>query len=470
MQKYDYTVTYRPGVDNVVADALSCMPIDDHCDVLDEDVFVSVISSDLPISWSDLQSATQSDSVLCLLQNRIINGWPSRCSELETELVPYWNVRHELYLVDNCIARGDDRLLVPAALTNHVIQLGHEGHVGMTKLKQLMYTKYWWPSMDRQIEHFVCQCEACQYSDKTVKVEKVPVQKVQQPTGPWKHIGIDVAGPYATAPERARFLIVVADYYSHFPEVIAVANVTSSVIIQNLLSLFARNGLCEEITTDNGPQFISAEFTDFLHVRGIRHNRTAVYNPAANGLVECFNRVLKEGLQAVHYENTNWQYGLLSILMSYRSTPHISTGKSPSEMLNGRRMRTRLDIIKPLPTKPTDTANVKTSKLVVGDWVKTKLPSSAKGRASYSEPKQIIARKGHWSFKLSDGQVWNCHKLSRCYSPDDLPWPNPDDATPVIHVPVTMQHPEQFITQNVSTPRLPPRTTRGVPPQRYSPS
>ena len=50
-----------------------------------------------------------------------------------------------------------------------------------------------------------------------------------------------------------------------------------------LESLFSRWGLPQTITTDNGTQFVSVEFTSYLENRGIRHIRTALYHPQANG-------------------------------------------------------------------------------------------------------------------------------------------------------------------------------------------
>ena len=34
-------------------------------------------------------------------------------------------------------------------------------------------------------------------------------------------------------------------------------------------------------------------------------------------------------------------------MISYRNTPHKSTGRSPAELLLGRRIRTKLDLLKP---------------------------------------------------------------------------------------------------------------------------
>ena len=40
--------------------------------------------------------------------------------------------------------------------------------------------------------------------------------------------------------------------------------------------------------SDNGPQFVSDEFRNFVNVNGIRHICTAVYHPASNDEAERF--------------------------------------------------------------------------------------------------------------------------------------------------------------------------------------
>lgn len=56
------------------------------------------------------------------------------------------------------------------------------------------------------------------------------------------------------------------------------------------MSTFSRHGNPECIVTDNGPQFTSAEFAEFMHSHGIHYIRTSVYSPAANGAVERLKR------------------------------------------------------------------------------------------------------------------------------------------------------------------------------------
>ena len=51
--------------------------------------------------------------------------------------------------------------------------------------------------------------------------------------------------------------LLVADYFSRYPEVVKLKSTTSSSIIENLKSIFSRHGIPETIVSDNGPQFSS---------------------------------------------------------------------------------------------------------------------------------------------------------------------------------------------------------------------
>jgi transposase InsO family protein len=70
---------------------------------------------------------------------------------------------------------------------------------------------------------------------------------------------------------------------------------TAAAVTDFLTGLLERFGLME-ITTDNGVQFTSTKFADFFQAHGIRHTRSALYNPEANAEVDRLNRVIKDGL------------------------------------------------------------------------------------------------------------------------------------------------------------------------------
>ncbi|VFQ98589.1 unnamed protein product [Cuscuta campestris] len=96
------------------------------------------------------------------------------------------------------------------------------------------------------------------------------------------------------------------------------------------LQVICRFGVPEHIITDNGTQFESKPFNDFLGSWGIKHSYASVGYPQTNGEVENANRTivyrLKRKLEACRGE---WAEELPYILWTYRTTPRRATQETP---------------------------------------------------------------------------------------------------------------------------------------------
>ena len=264
----------------------------------------------------------------------ILYGWPEA---VEPRLKPYWSRRLELSVEDGCILWGS-RVIIPPPGQKRMLAELHEGHPGMARMKGLAWMHMWWPGMEQEIETTVHNCHECQ-KHRAVPPQ-APLQTWSWPKQPWSRVHMDFAGPLDN-----RMLLVVVDAYTKWIEVIPMSNATSLSTIQQLRTLFAQFGFPRTVVTDNGTCFTSEEFKSFLTKNGISHVRSTPYHPASNGLAERAVRIVKEGLHKM-------KEGTLSdrsvrFLIAYRNTPHSTTCASPSELMFGRRIYTRLYLIKP---------------------------------------------------------------------------------------------------------------------------
>ena len=71
----------------------------------------------------------------------------------------------------------------------------------------------------------------------------------------------------------------------------------------------------------------------------------AAYHPKSNGLAERAVKIVKDGLKKMS-EGTI-EDRIARFLFTYRITPQSTTQMSPAELLMGRRLRSRLDLLKP---------------------------------------------------------------------------------------------------------------------------
>ena len=75
--------------------------------------------------------------------------------------------------------------------------------------------------------------------------------------------------------------------------------------------------------------------------------KTAPRHPLSNGLVERSVRIFKEEMKKLEGFGGTVHTRLSRFLLAYRSTPQTTTGVTPAELLLNRRLRTRLDLIRP---------------------------------------------------------------------------------------------------------------------------
>lgn len=122
---------------------------------------------------------------------------------------------------------------------------------------------------------------------------------------------------------------------------------TSNATINTLRTLFARQGIPVEVVSDNGPQFRSEEFRQFMESNAIRHITSSPFHPRTNGQAERFVQSFKKAIKSASGDSTCINKKLNSFLCKYRITPQGTTNESPSMLMYGRNIRTRLDIMKP---------------------------------------------------------------------------------------------------------------------------
>lgn len=137
------------------------------------------------------------------------------------------------------------------------------------------------------------------------------------------------------------YVFVVIDYYSRFFEINVLKNTTADAIIGCLSQIFLTHGLPLTLKTDNGPQFVSQAFRDYMTQQGIIHNTSTPYWPQANGGVGRTGPFSKR-LQIAQAEDKNWKPKLNHFRIMSCSTPHATTGRNPAELLFGQAIRMKL--------------------------------------------------------------------------------------------------------------------------------
>lgn len=419
LQCYNYRVVYRPGKTNI-ADALSRLnqanPKDPSSEKEDIVRFVAQESTPVTLTPREIERESENDPEVASVHHYIRTGDWSQC-----KMPGYVSVKNELCTIGKLVLRGD-RIVIPQSLRKSVLESAHEGHQGVVKTKSRLRTKVWWPKMDVDTERMCKGCHGCQVVGQFSPPE--PMQRAQPPTGPWQDVAADLMGPMPSGEN----LLVVVDYFSRYYEVVVMRSTTTPKIVEALTGIFSRFGYPYSLKTDNGPQFVSKEFEEFLHECGIEHRRSPPLWPQANGEVERQNRTLLKTLKIAVVEGKRWTEELPKFLLAYRSTPQVSTGATPAFLMFGREIKTKLPELRPdksvinESTRDRDWSHKLTQKayadgkrgaapspIVPGDQVLLKNTKSTGKLAPNFEPEPytVLAKDGHQvTVKSSEGAVY----------------------------------------------------------------
>ena len=337
--RYNANAVYVPGKDLIVADTLSRAPIRVHGTpdtVPDVVAYVQAIGASLPMSDPMLRKVVKATDEDVVLQEAIAytrDGWPRHVSSVHTEIQQLYSVRGELSVVGGLLVRGS-RIVVPKSMQNEVLNKLHDGHLGLVKCRERAQQSIWWPGVAQDIAVIVKNCEHCQRQRNAQPHE--PLKPTPIPERPWQKIGADLC-TFGT-----KQYLVVIDYYSRYLELAYMSSTTTAAVIAKLKNMFARWGICEELMSDNGPQFVSSEFANFASDYGFLHPTSSPYFSQSNGMAE-------RGVQLA--KNILKQVDVHLALMIYRDTPIAATGYSPNELMLARQVRTTLPVL-PCNLKP----------------------------------------------------------------------------------------------------------------------
>ncbi|XP_038060452.1 uncharacterized protein K02A2.6-like [Patiria miniata] len=327
LSAYEYTIIHKAGRLRTNADALSRLPVES---TVEEKIHWM---HDILEDESAVKSRIK-DPLLSKVRSYILQGWPER--HIKGEMSSYTTKRLELSLEDGVVLWGS-RVVIPqdSQLRKRLMQELHATHPGIVKMKMLSRSYFWWPGVDKELETLVKECKVCQENQKMP--QQSPIHPWEFPERPWQRLHID----YALV--EGREVLIVVDAHSKWIEAVPVNSASSASTIKVMRRMFASHGIPDVIASDNDTPFVSEEFFTFLTNNGVEHIQTAPKHPSSNGLAERAVQTVKNGMKKMKGGDLEMRLQKFQ----YRVTPQASTGKSPSELLYRRQIRTKLDKLRP---------------------------------------------------------------------------------------------------------------------------
>ena len=150
------------------------------------------------------------------------------------------------------------QLVLPWQLRPAVLKLAHDiplaGHLGRKKTADRIVSRFYWPGLYRDIQEW---CTTIVWSVPKV-VDTGSEEGASDPTANHgRALAMDIVGPLPRSSSGKRYILVICDYATRYPEAVALRTIDANAVAEALLTFFARVGVPEEILTDQGTNFTS---------------------------------------------------------------------------------------------------------------------------------------------------------------------------------------------------------------------
>ncbi|KAK4309250.1 hypothetical protein Pmani_007956 [Petrolisthes manimaculis] len=368
LEQYNYHVEHRPGRVHINADSLSrrpCLPDCNHCARRDPDPVCRrlFVAQDLQEADNKWRKSQREDSDLTPVIRWLEAGperpnWEEVAAESTTTkcLEEQWETLRldRGILSKHWVSTGESStgmwlVVVPRALRAELLQEVHagltSGHQGVKKTLSRLRRRFYWIGMRKDVEEWCRACDVCSAKKGPARRTRAPLQ-LYQVGAPMERVAVDIAGPFPLTSRGNRFICVIMDYFTKWPEAYALPNHEAGTVAEVLVDqFFTRFGVPRELHSDQGREFESRVFHECCELLGIHKTRTTPLRPQSDGMVERFNRTLADELAKYCDESQrDWDIKLPVLLMAYRSGVHEATGYTPACLMLGRELRLPVDL------------------------------------------------------------------------------------------------------------------------------
>ncbi|KAL4567311.1 hypothetical protein LXL04_022892 [Taraxacum kok-saghyz] len=307
---YNFEILYKPGRENRAADALSRQA--------EEGDLTIIVSQPVWAQGSQLEECRQDANIQKLLDD----------CRAQPDNHKGYAVRNGVLYYQNRLVISRDSKFIPDLL-HEFHQSASGGHSSYYRTYRRLATNLYWPGM---INQFVKECAVCQRCKASSTVPGGLLQPLDILEAIWEHISIDFVLGLPKSKGFDAILVVVdrLSKYNHF--VLLKHPYTARSVAEVFVKEIVRHhGIPMSIVSDRDPLFLSRFWQEIF-----RSQAPATYE---------FSIPSRDRWADGIDQPRTWATWIPWAEFWYNSTFHISTGKTPFEIVYGRKPPTVIQFI-----------------------------------------------------------------------------------------------------------------------------
>jgi deoxyuridine 5'-triphosphate nucleotidohydrolase len=323
LQEFDFEVVYKPGPTNIVADALSRLP-------MSEVSAISSVHESAVKLQEEVKVAQKQDELFAPILQELEN-------QSHSDTFTRYKIGKEglLYF--------EDRLCIPKGpLRTHVVQEHHDniisGHLGFDKTYENVKRNFYWPNMTQDIREYVRTCDTCQRIKSSNQHPTGLLQPLPIPKRNWESISMDFITQLPPTKEKHDAILVCVDRLSKMVHLIPTTTTANAPDTAKLFfsQIFRLHGMPNDIVSDRDARFTSMFWKTLFQLTGTKLKMSTAYHPQTDGQTERANRTIEDMLRSyVAYKQDDWEQHLPALEFAYNNSQQASTKKTPFELNYG---------------------------------------------------------------------------------------------------------------------------------------
>lgn len=135
-----------------------------------------------------------------------------------------------------------EQLVLPKACRETMMKLAHEiplaGHMVKEKTRRRILQRFYWPTLYKDAQEHCRACEQCQKSTSR-RVQQAPLIPLPIVGEPFRKTAMDIVGPLPQSRAGNRYVLVICDYATRYPEAIPLKSIDAEHVAEELINVFA---------------------------------------------------------------------------------------------------------------------------------------------------------------------------------------------------------------------------------------